>query len=148
MEVVRSSSPGEVCTCTTGTLLLLLLAPTGPEILVVARGVGTLPLPLVLPQALIPAMPLAPRAPRAGVGLEPWEDEHGLDVQLFEDAQVGLDALGEGEGETAGGGEEGLAGWGVVEECLEVVRGVDAQSRFRECGEGECLDVFLVREVV
>ena len=65
---------------------------------------------------------------RPADGKQPGEDEYGLDVKFFERSQVGFDACREGEGKTAGCGEEGLPGGRVVNQRGEVVGRIDAQA--------------------
>lgn len=55
------------------------------------------------------------------VGRETREDEDWLDTEFFENAQVGLDALGQCEGKTASSGQEGLPGRWALGEDVQVV---------------------------
>ena len=60
---------------------------------------------------------------------EAGKNEDGFDSKLFEGPEVGFDALREGEGETAGCGEQRLLSRWALVDGLEVVASVDAEPR-------------------
>ena len=55
------------------------------------------------------------------VGDESGENKDGFDTEFFENAQVGLDALGQCEGKTASSSQEGLSGRWTLGEDVQVV---------------------------
>jgi hypothetical protein len=82
-----------------------------------------------------------PRQRQAGA------DKDGLDMKLLERAEVGFDEGCEGERESAGGRDEGLARVGRGEEGAKVLGEVDPEPGVREGGEGTGLDQLPVGEV-
>jgi hypothetical protein len=78
---------------------------------------------------------------------EAGEDEDGLDAQFFERPEVALDACGQRERKSAGGGQERLPRWRTVEEGLEVVGGINAQAGVGENVERKGLEVLPLLKV-
>jgi hypothetical protein len=78
------------------------------------------------------------------VRLQPRENEYRFDMQFFEDAKVGFDSLGEGKRKTARGCEKGFLGAGALEELLEIICSVYAETRLGEGTELKRLQMLAV----
>ncbi|KAI0046557.1 hypothetical protein FA95DRAFT_1359653 [Auriscalpium vulgare] len=85
--------------------------------------------------------------PPALVRREPGEDEHGLDAQPLQRAQVRLDARRERERQPARRGEQRLARGRLGGERVQVVRGVDPEARVGEHAQREGLQMLPLGEV-
>ena len=77
-----------------------------------------------------------------------WEDEDGFYPESFEGAEIGLDALGERERETACCGQKRLPRRWAVQQELKIVRRIDSKTRIRESGDRQRLQVLPLGKII